>query len=270
MLARIRTRLKLALHGPPPPVPNPGVDLFYWRPPDGRQNFGDHLSYAIVAKMAATRSRFLDEIVPRPSRMLAIGSVLHFASDGDTIWGSGRNGKIALEEHRYRSLDVRAVRGPMTAEFLGKQGIEAPRVYGDPALLSRRLLGERFQAPERKAPVGFVPNLHDMPIMAGWENVISPFRPWSQVIREIIGCELIISSSLHGLVIADAFGIPCTYLRLSESENLFKYEDYVLGAGRQALQVTSSREEAVAASPMPPPRPDLDRLMASFPWDLWD
>jgi pyruvyltransferase len=90
------------------------------------------------------------------------------------------------------------------------------------------------------------------------------------VIRRISRARLVISSSLHGLVIADAFGIPCTYLRLSEEENMFKYEDYVLGVGRRRLDVTTSREEAVRASPMAPASPDLAKLKASFPYDLWD
>ena len=63
---------------------------------------------------------------------------------------------------------------------------------------------------------------------------------------------LVISSSLHGLVVADAFGIPCTYLRLSEEENILKYEDYALGVGRRRLAVTRSREEAVRAETLSP------------------
>jgi pyruvyltransferase len=106
--------------------------------------------------------------------------------------------------------------------------------------------------------------------MDRWENVISPFDPWSTVIRRISRTSLVISSSLHGLVVADAFGIPCTYLRLSEGENIVKYEDYVLGVGRQRLQIARSREEAIRAAPMDPVHPDLARLKASFPYDLWD
>jgi pyruvyltransferase len=71
------------------------------------------------------------------------------------------------------------------------------------------------------------------------------------------------------LVVADAFGVPCTYLRLSEEENLFKYEDYILGVGRPGLRVTRSRHEAVRANPLDPVRFDTTRLKTSFPYDLW-
>jgi pyruvyltransferase len=106
--------------------------------------------------------------------------------------------------------------------------------------------------------------------MAGYENVISPYLPWARVIEGIVGADLVISSSLHGLIVADAFDIPCIYLRLSEAEGMFKYEDYALGAGRSGISVVRSREAAVRASPLPPPNPDLERLTASFPWDLWE
>lgn len=269
-MSKVKKRLKRAIIGETTKPPPHGVDLFYWRPRDGRQNFGDHLSNALVTKLAASRNRFLDEIVPKPRRLLAVGSILHYAATGDVIWGTGFNGSVPVERHSFQTLDVRAVRGPKTAAFLEQRGITVPAVFGDPALLTRRLLGERFPTPDVKAPVAIVPNFQDLALVSDWENVVSPMLPWPKVIRAIVGSELVISTSLHGLVIADSFGIPCVYLRLSEHENLFKYEDYVLGSGRDALKVTTSREEAMRSSPLPPPRPDLDALESAFPWDLWD
>ncbi|WP_287178384.1 polysaccharide pyruvyl transferase family protein [Mesorhizobium sp.] len=255
---------------PPPPFQPNTIELFYWKSPLG-VNFGDYLSSVIVNKMAADAGCFLDEERPRPVRLLGIGSILHFARNGDVVWGSGINGKIRDERHVFSSLDVRAVRGPLTRDFLMRRGIDVPEVFGDPGILVADLLGSRFPKPvERKTPVAFVPNLHDLPKMEGWENVVSPLDYWASVVRRISEASHVISSSLHGLVIADAFGIPCTYLRLSEEENTLKYEDYVLGVGRARLDITRSREEAVRASPMGTARPDLARLKASFPYDLWD
>ncbi|TJW12665.1 MAG: polysaccharide pyruvyl transferase family protein [Mesorhizobium sp.] len=257
---------------PASPVPFQAktIELFYWKSPVA-VNFGDYLSSVIVNKIAADADCFLDEERPAPARLLAVGSILHFARDGDVVWGSGVNGKVPVERHIFRWLDVRAVRGPLTRDFLTRRGIDVPEVFGDPGILVAELLGARFpKSAERKTPVAFVPNLHDLPKMDGWENVISPLDPWATVVRRISQASLVISTSLHGLVVADAFGVPCTYLRLSEEENTLKYEDYVLGVGRRRLDVTRSREEAVRASPMDPVSPDLARLKASFPYDLWD
>ncbi len=211
-----------------------------------------------------------EETGQRRQRLRRLGSSCIFARDGDIVWGSGVNGKFPVERHIFRHLDVRAFRGPLTRDFLLRRGIEAPEIFGDPALLVADLLAIRFPAPAGHAdPVAFVPNLHDLPAMQAWENVVSPLDPWWSVVRRISSARHVISSSLHGLVVADAFGVPCTYLRLSEEENLFKYEDYILGVGRSALRVTRSREEAVRASPLDPIRFDAARLKASFPFDLW-
>ena len=254
---------------PPPPFRPNRIELFYWKSPKA-VNFGDYLSSVIVTKMAALRDCFLDEERPSPARLLAIGSILHFARDGDVVWGSGVNGKVPVERHRFTRLDVRAVRGPLTRDFLLRRGIEAPEIYGDPGILVADLLKSRFPKPEKqKESVVFVPNLHDIDEMRDWENVVSPLDPWWTVLRRISEAGHVISTSLHGLVVADAFGVPCTYLRLSEEEKLFKYEDYAFGVGRARLRVTHSREEAIRATPLEPAMPDIAKLKASFPYDLW-
>ena len=74
---------------------------------------------------------------------------------------------------------------------------------------------------------------------------------------------------MHGLVIAEAFGIPARYIRHSDFEHLFKYEDYVLGTGRSELAYATSFDEALEMGGMPPARFDSDRIMAAFPYDLW-
>src|SRR5690606_27315212 len=111
---------------------------------NGALNFGDHLSYVIVTKILADNGFLLEEETSKPSRLLALGSVLHFAQNGNTIWGTGFNGKVGLEYHTYQTLDVRAVRGPLTRNFLKQRGIEAPAVYGDPALLLPHVFPDKF------------------------------------------------------------------------------------------------------------------------------
>lgn len=268
MMGRLRSFFGQRRDDPVPPRPTSN-ELFYWRSPKG-VNFGDYLSSVIVARMLGERAFFLDEQVSRPRRLLAIGSILHFARNGDVVWGSGVNGKVSPERHDFDRIDVRAVRGPLTRDFLKGKGIRCPQVYGDPGILVARLLARRFATGSPRKGVSFVPNLHDLPLMEGWPNLISPLDPWAQVVARIATSEHVISSSLHGLVVADAFGVPCSYLRLSETENILKYEDYVLGVGRDGLTVHTSREEALRRAPMSEPKPDLDALMSAFPYDLWE
>jgi pyruvyltransferase len=252
----------------------PTVDLTYWKPQTGGVNFGDELGYVIVALMLARKGRTVIDQASVAKQLLAVGSILHMAKDGAVIWGSGLNGNVPEENHRYSTLDVRAVRGPITRQFLAARGISAPAIYGDPALLLRELAADRFQLTGQHR-VGIVPNMFDLPKVSEAPErftglrIIDPMRSWDVVVREILGCELILASSLHGLVVADAFGIPARYLRLSDHEPTLKYEDYFRGTGRQ-LAPADSIEHAIQMGGHEPCKFDAAALMGAFPYDLWE
>ena len=57
---------------------------------------------------------------------------------------------------------------------------------------------------------------------------------WQDVIDEIKKCECVISSSLHGLIISDAYGIANVRVKFSDSikGGDFKYKDYYSGVNR--------------------------------------
>src|SRR5699024_9551328 len=139
------------------------VDLFYWKPNQGGLNFGDHLSKVLVTKILADNGHLLEEETKERKTLIAIGSVIHFAKDNDVIWGAGVNGKVPIDEHSFKTLDVRAVRGPLSREFLLNRGIDAPDIYGDPALLLPVVFPNRFKKVPKK-PYVIVPNLHDLRI----------------------------------------------------------------------------------------------------------
>lgn len=265
LLGRPRPQAKAMIAAP---LPYGHVSLFHWRPANGSVNFGDHLSQIVVSRVLGRRGLTLDDEVGEAARLLAIGSILHFARDGDVVWGSGVNGKVPASAFTARRLDVRAVRGPLTEEFLRQRGHRVQPVYGDPGLLVRHLFGSRFR-PLGEKPYVFVPNLHDLALVAGEANVVSPLAGWNTVIAEILRARLVLASSLHGLVIAESFGIPARYVRLSETENLFKYRDYYYGTGRAEFVYAGSIPEALEMGGMPSFEFDPKPLLAAFPWDLW-
>jgi pyruvyltransferase len=232
-------------------------------------NFGDYLSRVVVHAMLKRRNLAFREWQPQGAKLLAIGSVLHYAGDLDVIWGSGFNGKIAETELKFASLNVRAVRGKLTREVLTRRGIEVPEVFGDPALLLPHLLGEQFPKWPRRGTV-FVPNLHDLAIDRQGLECISPILPWYECVGRIVSADFVIASSLHGIIVAEAFGVPCRYVRLSPTESLFKYNDYRSGTGRGDVEFATSLAEAIEMGPA------ADRLvydpaplMEAFPYDLF-
>ena len=119
--------------------PSEDGPLFWWGSPNAT-NFGDYLSKVVVERLAHVRLPDAPASLSSNRRLLlAVGSIIHFARDGDVVWGSGFRESPLREDRRYRTLDVRAVRGPISRDDLLQMGIACPEVYGDPALLLPRL-----------------------------------------------------------------------------------------------------------------------------------
>ena len=243
-----------------------------WRIPWRRpvNNFGDLLGPLIVR--ALLKQRGLGPEAVRPARLLSVGSILHFAQDGDVVWGSGVHGDIPGQQVTARALDIRAVRGPLTRAFLMERGIMAPEIYGDPALLLPAVMPELLEEAQRKRhEVTVVPNYLDLDQNPGWRlspKVLNPRAPLMRCLSRIAASELVVGSSLHGIVVAEALGIPARLVR-SGVEIDFKYRDYYEGTGRVSYSPAETIREAIAAGGEPPPVFSPERLLAAFPADLW-
>ncbi len=237
-----------------------------------RNNFGDQLAEVIVRGVLGRPINVLNmayeqaRTLPRPPSIVGLGSVLHFAGANDLIWGTGvipkRFSRLDLfwtSKLRRRvapSWNVKAVRGPLTRDFLVRRlGINCPEIYGDPAILLPDIVPGKRRLPVRK--FGVIPHYKDLNILFGI-HVCSPLRPWNEVLDFILGCELVVASSLHGLIVAEAFGVPARWLRSkrlpsSTSEGDFKYSDYYLSTGREPLPFAESIEQALSIGPAPGP-----------------
>ena len=165
---------------------------------------------------------------------MCIGSMLHDCNSQTIVWGSGflsNDDKCKLKEKPKKVL---AVRGKLSRQFLLEQGVECPAVYGDPALLL-----PLFYKPQKKKryKLGVVAHIYDEsnPLVQGLKGnndviIISlqSYDNWLHVIDKISECELILSSSLHGIIVSDAYGIPNAWVEFSDKVigNGFKFRDY--------------------------------------------
>ena len=209
-------------------------------------------------------------------RLLAVGSILKLARDGDTLWGIGANGKSLDADFSFTTLDVRAVRGPLTRQFLQSKGVQSPEIYGDPGLLIGTLWTRqelRAGAPDRR--VTLLPNLNDLHRMRAEgaapsvkDGLVDPTRPVKEVLAAIAASDLVVGSSLHAIVVAESLGIPAR-LVISASEPDFKYQDYYQGSGRASFTPAASMEEALAMGGEPPLSWSPEALLEAFPRDLW-
>lgn len=232
------------------------------------RNFGDLLGPLIVP-LLLQQQRLPASTAPN-RRLLTIGSILHLARAGDVVWGSGRNGHIAEQMHHTDALDVRAVRGPLTRELLLERGADCPEVFGDPALLLPMVRPDLVELSRRKhRAVTFVSHMHDRPQRPPrGVHTVSALADVERVLRAIVQSELVVATSLHGVIVAEAFGVPARSI-VNHREPEFKFADYYLGTGRPDYLRASSVREAVALGGETAPVIDLRPLIEAFPIDLF-
>lgn len=254
--------------------PSEGLPLYFWNHPKF-VNFGDYLSLKVVERIVGQPVRVYDKNTTTPEKkLLAIGSVLIFAANGDVIWGPGiKRDKDRATSYKFTELDVRAVRGPLTRHFLMTNfNIKCPEVYGDPALLIPYLFPEFKRKPNPKYDYIIIPHYTEEQLFPKekYPNVVYPTEPWNVVIEKILDSKFVISSSLHGIIVAEAFGIPARLLRrIVKKEPLFKYQDYYFGSGRWYFKPAATIKEALALGGEKPIRCDLKKLYDSFPFEFW-
>jgi hypothetical protein len=201
--------------------------VYWWR---RVENFGDVLSPLLLARFSD-----LNKIVWKPiaeADIVSVGSILEHIPPGwrGFIVGSGLLRETSKLKFNPRDAHVLALRGPLTARaFTGQFAL------GDPALLANELV-----EPQKKTwDLGILPHWQDSTLADRFQKlvpsqftrkVISPLDDPLTVIREISACRRIVTSSLHGMVVADAIGgIPrrvesCD--ALAKDGGLFKYQDY--------------------------------------------
>lgn len=161
-------------------------------------------------------------------KLLSVGSVLCFLQDNDIVWGSGYIQPMRVE--KKENVRIVSVRGPLSDKMLAGNNR-----YGDPCFMLPDLY---FPRVKKKYDIGIVPHYVDEKIVRNKFkdiHVISAMNTVEGFINDILQCDRIISSSLHGIVISEAYGIPSKWVQYSERVigGHFKFHDYYLGTGRQ-------------------------------------
>jgi pyruvyltransferase len=156
-----------------------------------------------------------------------------------------------------------------------KHEIECPKVYGDPALLLPSLVRNDIKKSYR---VGIVPHFSHKEYFQSIIKkdarvcMIDVEWPVCNVVKKILACEVILATSLHGLIVAEAYGIPSLMLTVGKPlhGSLFKIEDY-FHSTRRALSiydvqsVTNLASLTELAERQPDVFFDTAPLLAAFP-----
>ena len=221
---------------------------------EGCANLGDSLSAVMVAALSGRPVHNVPFQWP-VAKLVAVGSIGHAIRDGlAVVWGAGVSirGGVLARNARRTSYDVRAIRGRISAQHYRDFGITVPDVYGDPVWLLPSIFDEPV---EKKYELGVIPHIQDVEghrpdaqpspdslrciVEDADASGIAIINTWHEPtldgllakLRLIRSCKRIASQSFHGVVIAEAYGIPVLNFR------------YLVGAKKNgALRIDLNQE----------------------------
>ena len=203
------------------PDSRPIVNLWWSKTPKPG-NLGDILSPLILRHLGFNVKRVSRDSI---NKFLAIGSITKFIKSNDTVWGSGiMHDDDPISENAH----YLAVRGPLTGKKVNCD------VFGDPALLCPVLFP--FENTKEKK-LGIIPHYIDYQKEMLGNDIKSEINILNsnplKVIRLINDHSEVISSSLHGIILAHAYGVPAGWWRPSSrlDGDDSKFRDYAESVG---------------------------------------
>ena len=188
-------------------------------------NFGDMLTKHWIEKLTGQTVQWMH---PNKARLFACGSILRDAPKGYTgiILGTG----FMYEEDRrpdLRDADIRSLRGPLTAERIG---IDVP--FGDFGLLFNLFKS----ACEKTHDIGSLPHYAVSDRQDPRHHLISALAGVDNVARQVATCRRLVTSSLHGIILADALGIESKWVKhKAVLGDGFKFRDYAASLGEDII-----------------------------------
>lgn len=225
---------------------------YWWKGAD-YPNLGDELTDIILRERY---EKTLDHSVIGDADLAATGSLLGWALDERKMPADRRplhivgSGFMSMESavSPLPYTRIHSVRGYLSKNKLG--ACDSWKIsVGDPGLLAPLIMGSVERKESETVRYGVV--LHHK--HAGNEEVKNRFRhldakfidirtsDLATFVNDIQTCDIVVSQSLHGLIIADAIGVPNVWLELGpiHSGGTFKFLDYFSSVGREAYKKLS-------------------------------
>lgn len=244
-------------------------------------NFGDYLNIYLFKKLTGIRPT----ITSKDCHYLFIGSILNHGNENSIICGAG-----LIANHRFQKpLFITNVRGPLTRKKCLDFGYHCPENYGDPALLIKLVYNPTIK---KKYKLGIVPHHIDYNNVKDLKNLsclvvnltINPAlveESIEKVVSQILSCEYIISSSLHGLIMAHTYGIPCMWIKAVKKlvGNDVKFKDHYAALGIDNIKYVKLDNitridnkrlqiiiDMIKEYPQPKDSIDLNKILSFIPW----
>jgi pyruvyltransferase len=157
--------------------------------------------------------------------VVGIGSIISWVDKNGLIWGSG----FMNNAESFKGGKTYAVRGKLTDDKLKKDGFSGCNVHGDPALLLPLWVKP---SPIKKYRLGVIPHWKEAEYFQNaygqkYKVIDLRTRDIDSVVDEITACEYVLSTSLHGMIVAHAYGIPALWIKKGYIDtDGFKFHDY--------------------------------------------
>jgi succinoglycan biosynthesis protein ExoV len=187
-------------------VGNFGDDLNAWLWP---RLFGDALDEVPDSVLFVGMGSILGTGIPKASRTIVFGPGVAYGPPPvpDTTW------------------HFVAVRGPHSAAALG---LDDTVVQGDPAMLVGRYVQQHPSASRTSLMVHHLSNLPRWRLVAralGWQ-FIDPTQTVDATLAQLADTRLLLTSAMHGAIVADAMRIPWVAIRSGSGINTEKWADW--------------------------------------------
>jgi pyruvyltransferase len=208
--------------------PKTVVKAYWWKGKNRLQNWGDWLTPLLLARFAHVEPRWTER---GSADVVCVGSILgHIIGPWfkGTILGTG---KLFEAQVVPPHATVLALRGPLSAK-----NVPGNYVLGDPGLLADELV----QIETKKHDLCIIPHWSDKHLAFDEQFTRYPhvLINWADdpltIIRTIAESHKVVTSSLHGLILADALMIPRRFEPSLEGEfagDMFKFRDHNAAVG---------------------------------------
>lgn len=273
------------LMAPATDIPIRSVPGYWW---DLQENFGDQVGAWIIEMITGRPAHNTMGDPAAGYGLVTVGSILTgMYRPGLSVWGTGiiaRPNRATLSRlSKNPPTAIHALRGELTRSVVEDElQWEPPAVLGDPALVLPLLFEPPTMAHEGDPKNTLVPHyahkraLASHQLNASWQ-AINVRNPPEVVVSQIATSRVVVSTSLHGLIVAQAYGVPWVWLNIIDSQLVgsnFKFDDFfstLQKAQVSRVDVNSdqirdiSLDDVAAKATLPESKYDPRALLNAFP-----
>ena len=230
------------------------------------QNFGDYLPellakvFFLHPRLDADAYRLIGSVIEADWIRRDLRRAVGIERGIVAFWGCGKRDATPLAPRVLALCRFFGVRGPLTRDALG---LPADTVLGDPGLLAP-LMHAPAPAPETAGRAICIPHTEDkrsdaeLIALSGADRVLRPEvqadeASLRRMLDRIAAARFVLTASLHGAIVACAYGRPFAFWDNGHIDVVFKWQDFAASIGVPCLFASGlGQAEALYAQALAP------------------